>query len=720
MTRPLKPIVEREALLSTQVHDNPIINRILQNRGVTSMADMEYALSQLIDPFTMMGMKGAVKLLEKHLRRDSRMVVVGDFDCDGATSTSIAVAGLRMMGANNVHFIIPDRVIHGYGLTPPIVKLAAELEPDLIITVDNGIASYDGAKAVYELSRPCELLITDHHLPGEKGLPKAEEIVNPNQHNCPFPSKNLAGCGVMFYVIMALRAHLRDVGYFEQRMMNIPPIATLLDLVALGTVADVVPLDKNNRILIDAGLARIRMGQGRPGIQALLEVAKRDPQKVLASDMGFSLGPRINAAGRLDDMTIGIQCLLSPTYEEGVALANRLNDLNQERRDIEADQVKDAVEMIESQNLEQRKGLVLFEPTWNPGVVGILASRIKDRWNRPVICMTDSKAAREKREQYQNLIAHKASKEEIDACHQELLDCEVKGSARSIDGIHLKHLLDHIAKQHPEILTKFGGHAMAAGLGVKYKHLERFMELFDAEVAKEITSEQMLGTIVVDIKNVPASALSMDMAHTIRKLGPWGQKFPEPNFHARFQSVKEPRIMQGKHAKFWVSLPGSNEIYEAVAFNCMRDGELPVDEVFDAAFSLDINEYRGKQTLQLMLREIQQPEYTLKLDMPTDKQEIAEVKAATPVEADTTTPLFADPKPSVPAQNTSEASNVASSGEESIGGASSKIAGLKDRTQNTPVAKMRADLNSMLDMLKNGESPAAKKHVPPSTDPAPF
>ncbi len=718
MTKALKPIVEREPLLSTQVHDNPILNRVLQNRGVSSMADMEYALSQLIDPFTMMGMKGAVEILEKHLRRDSRMVVVGDFDCDGATSTSIAVAGLRMMGANNVHFIIPDRVIHGYGLTPPIVKLAAELEPDLIITVDNGIASYDGAKAVYELERPCELLITDHHLPGEKGLPKAEEIVNPNQHGCPFPSKNLAGCGVMFYVIMALRAHLRDKGYFEQRMMNIPPIATLLDLVALGTVADVVPLDKNNRILIDAGLARIRMGQARPGIQALLEVSKRDPQKVMASDMGFSLGPRINAAGRLDDMTIGIQCLLSTDYNDGLTLANRLNDLNQERRDIEADQVVDANLMIEGNNLQDKKGMVLFEPTWNPGVVGILASRIKDRWNRPVICMTDSKAAHEKREEYHNLIAHKAPQADIDACYQDLLECEVKGSARSIDGIHLKHLLDHISKQHPEILTKFGGHAMAAGLGVKYKHLERFKELFDAEVAKEITAEQMLGTIVVDIKNVPAQALSMDMAHMIRKLGPWGQKFPEPNFHARFQSVKEPRIMQGKHAKFWVTLPGSEEIFEAVAFNCMRDGELPVDEVFDAAFSLDINEYRGKQTLQLMLREIQQPEFNLVLEAPAQKAEADQVKAAQPLKDSVAAEVPAI-NPQVDSGMTTAMPSQQQETESTAPG-SSKIAGLKDRTKNTPVSKMRADLNNMLELLKNGEAAPAKKHASASNEPAPF
>lgn len=696
MQKQTKPIIERTPASTHEVHPHPVINRVLQNRGIASMADMEYSLSQLIEPFSMANMKQACIVLEGHLRKGSRFVIIGDFDCDGATSTSIAVAGLKMMGAKDVHFLIPDRVIHGYGLTPPIVSLAAELEPDIIVTVDNGIASLDGAAAVNKLERPCDLLITDHHLASDKGLPEACAIVNPNQPGCPFPSKSLAGCGVMFYVIMALRAHLRETDYFDVMDIKQPNIGTLLDLVALGTVADVVPLDKNNRILVEAGLNRIRMGHARPGIKAILEVAKRDPSKVTSSDMGFSLGPRINAAGRLEDMTLGIQCLLTEDVLFAETMAKRLDDLNQQRRDIEAGHVFDAVIDIESNSLNQKKGVVLFDPSWHPGVVGIVAARVKERLNRPIICMTDSGGAKEKRQELQHLINTNAHDDLIQACEAELQEKEVKGSARSIEGIHLKHVLDYISKLHPDILTKFGGHAMAAGLSLKYKNLERFVELFNHEVEKEITEAQMLGTIVVDIMNLDPRNISIDLAREFRKLGPWGQHFPEPNFHARFHSVKEPRIMKEKHAKFFVTMEGSpDQVFEAVAFNVVNDGVLPVGDFFEGAFTLDINEYRGRETLQLMLRDVQNPQDVLELK--AEKEAIQPEKLSEPGIIEAAQVLSVDNK-------VSEA-------------APARVEGLSKLKHDNPVSKVRDDLQSALAAIRE----AGRRHkAATNDDPSPF
>jgi single-stranded-DNA-specific exonuclease len=611
----LKPISERQPIKDAVIHDNPVINRILLNRGVQSMAEMTYGLDKLIDPFLMENMQTAVELLEKHLRAQSKVMVIGDFDCDGATSTSIATAGLRMMGFNLVNFMIPDRTIHGYGLTPGIVNLAGEYEPDLIVTVDSGIANIDGGLAVKALKHKCELLITDHHLASEKGLPDAECIVNPNLPTCPFPSKNLAGCGVMFYVIIALRTHLRRLGYFEEvgykakHGVAEPPISTLIDLVALGTVADVVPLDYNNRILVDAGIKRIRAGQGRHGIMALLEVAKKDYTKVTAQDFGFALGPRINAAGRLEDMTQGVNCLLSDNYEDALIQANRLDEINLQRRDIEADHVFDANTIIEKNGLDSVKGVVIHDPTWHAGVVGIVASRIKDKMNRPVICMTDTADAKEAREEFQRLTLIGASAEEIKAAEHRLLECDVKGSARSVEPIHLKHLLDNIYKRHPDLLSKFGGHAMAAGLSLKYKNLLRFMSEFNGLVSAEITDDILRGSISVDIMNIDAQYVTMELAKALRMMGPWGQGFLEPVFHGRFK-LESHKVLKEKHLKMVVSLVDNPGVtFDAIAFGCVVDGQKPINKTFDASFALDINEFRGKETLQLMIRNIQDPEY---------------------------------------------------------------------------------------------------------------
>ncbi len=688
MSIQLKPIIERKPQVEAYLHHHPVINRVLQNRGVSAIDEMEYSLSKLVDPWLMKNMEDACKLLHQELLAGSKVVIVGDFDCDGATSTSIAVEGLKALGFKDVHFIIPDRVIHGYGLTPSIVKLAAELEPDLIVTVDNGIASFDGARAVAELERPCKLLITDHHLPADGGqLPTADCIINPNQTGCPFPSKDLAGCGVMFYTIMAFRGYLRKVGYFEQMGIDQPNIMPLIDLVALGTVADVVPLDFNNRILVDAGIKRIRAGHGRHGIMAILEVANKNPAKLVASDFGFAVGPRINAAGRLEDMTQGINCLLSLDYDEALEMATRLDDLNKQRRDIEADHVFDANMLIDQFKLRERKGVVIHDPSWHPGVVGIVASRIKERINRPIICMTDAGSAQEQRPIYERIASEGDAKATAEA-YQLLLESEVKGSARSIEGVHLKHVLDHISKKHPEILTKFGGHAMAAGLSLKFKDLERFKQLFDEEIALGVTDEMLLGSIEVDIKNVGPEALSLELAREIREMGPWGQKFPEPTLHGRFKVINT-RVLKEKHLKLTVSLEDDPlKKFDAICFNCIEDGELPIGDSFEAAFVLDINEYPpGNEKLQLMLREIQDPVLAKQKALVAEK--IASVREETRKDSALNGTVIKQDAPVQPRE--------------------ARINGLpKMERDSNPVSRLSDDMRDIIKQMKENTEP--KKH----------
>lgn len=695
MTMGLKPILEKPALNDEIVHENPILNRILQNRGIRHIDEMRYPLDALIPPTSMMGMDKAVLMLEKHIRAGSQIVVVGDFDCDGATSTSIAVEGLTMMGARNVQFIIPDRMIHGYGLSPSVVKLAAQYEPDLIVTVDNGIASFEGADAVRALANsstledgtvvpghPCELLVTDHHLAAEKGLPDADVIVNPNQPGCPFPSKALAGCGVMFYTIMALRTHLRDSGYFHEFAMEVPNIAKLLDLVSLGTVADVVGLDRNNRILIHAGLKRIRQGLVRPGIKALLDIAERDLGKIVASDMGFAVGPRINAAGRLDDMTIGIRCLLEQDETKAKELASRLSELNQQRRDIEAHHVFDAGVYIEQHRLMERKGVVIHDASWHAGVVGIVAARIKERLNRPVICMTDTTAASEERERLNIMISEGADPALVEAQRWVLNQTDVKGSARSVEGIHMKHVLDHINKSHPEVLGKFGGHAMAAGMSVRYEHLELFKDLFDQEVGKDLTDEQMLGNITVDIMNTEPQHMTMDLCRAITELGPWGQHFPEPEFHGKFRLIRDdrkrsPKVLKEKHLRMVVEFadhPGAQ--FETISFNCVHDGEMPVEDVFDASYVLSINEFpKGNFKLQLQLKNLQDPDLSLRREQAQAAKDGLERKTA-------------------------------------------RITGLPKQDLTNPVNRFRANYENTLEMLRS--TPTRPRFGSDDSEPQPF
>lgn len=698
----LKPIVELQPLSDAKLHENPIINRVLLNRGVESLDEMQYSLSRLIEPFALQNMHEAVEVYEKHLRAQSRVVVIGDFDCDGATSSAIAVEGFRTLGFKDVHFLIPDRSIHGYGLTPSIVMLAGELEPDLIVTVDSGIANLDGAETVKSLPHPCELVITDHHLVSDKGLPEAAAIVNPNMPTCTFPSKNLAGCGVMFYNIMAFRAHLRRGGYFEEMGVKEPKIEALLDLVALGTVADVVTLDYNNRVLVKAGLDRIRAGKARPGITALLEIAKKDYTKIVAQDFGFALGPRINAAGRLEDMTIGVNCLLTQDPYEAQLLAAELNKLNEARKDIESDHVIDANLLIEKYGLMSVKGAVLHDPTWHPGVVGIVASRIKDKMNRPVICMTDTPAAEEARTCLQQLVLAKAPQDQIEAAEIKLGNCDIKGSARSHKKVHLKHLLDKMYKRHPDLLTKFGGHAMAAGLALPYKNLLRFMSEFNGLVSAELSDEDLLGTIDVDMRNLDPAYMTLDTAYAIRDMGPWGQNFTEPVFHAQLQMAEEARILSGKHLKMKVHVVGyPDAVFDAIAFGCCNGEETPVSRAtgsqFEASFALDINLFRGVETLQLMVRQLQVPELVHTLEMDKTVETLAK-----PVK----TPA------NVPDEKVSDAPDPSRP-------QSTKVLGLAKRELSNPVAQLREDMQSVIQQIKaNAEKP--KRTINIGDGPAPF
>lgn len=600
----IKPFVEREPKITggPGMHENPVLDRIYRNRGVGQAQDIDYALSGLLSPWTMKGMDQAADVIIRHIMRQSRILIVGDYDCDGATATTIGVEGLGLLGAKNVSFLVPDRMKHGYGLSPAVVDVAAEFKPELIITVDNGISSFEGAQAVRDLPFPCDLVITDHHLASDRGIPEAQAVVNPNQPGCEFESKAIAGCGVMFYTIMALRARMRDQGLFDKLGMEEPKLSGLLDVLALGTVADVVPLDKNNRILVSTGLGAINQGAIRPGLRFLLELGKRRIGDIVTQDMGFAAGPRINAAGRLDDMTLGIKCLLTRDEAEAAELAETLDSFNQQRKEMESEMVEEAVQSYEGFTTDNY-GVCLMEPNWHEGVIGIVASRIKDRLSRPVICFSYSEPAREV---YQEIkIAKEANNQAlVDQLERELGELDMKGSARSVPGVHLKHDLDRISKTNPDILVKFGGHAMAAGMSIKIKYFEEFKRLFDAEVRKELTAEMIKGRVDVDIKDINPDWINIETAELLRHVEPWGQHFESPLFSAKFDVV-ETRVLQDKHLKMVVRATGTQKTFDAIAFNCVEKGELPVGESMEASFTMDINEWRGKRNLQLLVGHLQ-------------------------------------------------------------------------------------------------------------------
>ncbi len=552
----------------------PLLARIYAARGIASTDELDCSLAKLLSFDGLLGIDAAVDLLAQTLREGQRILIIGDFDADGATSSALGVRALRAMGAAQVDYLVPNRFEYGYGLTPEIVAVAVARKPDLLITVDNGIASLDGVAAARALGM--RVLITDHHLPGE-ALPAADAIVNPNRPGDAFAAKGTAGVGVVFYVMLALRARLRETGWFAERGIDEPNLASLLDLVALGTVADVVPLEHNNRILVAQGLARIRRGQCCPGINALIHVAKRSPQQLVAADLGFALGPRLNAAGRLEDMALGIECLLADDPDAALLLAQRLDELNRERRDIEAEMKAEAMLILDEMELAEDAGLpvglCLFEPHWHPGVIGILASRVKDRLHRPVIVFAESG------------------------------EDEIKGSARSVPGLHIRDVLDAVAKRHPDLLSKFGGHAMAAGLSLAKADLDRFSRAFDEEVRRHLDAGDLRHEILSD-GELSAAELNLPLAESLRAAGPWGQGFPEPLFDGVFDIVKR-RIVGENHLKLLLRIPDSEQIIDAIAFNTV-DHDWPADtRQVELAYRLDVNEYNGRRSVQLMVEHIQ-------------------------------------------------------------------------------------------------------------------
>lgn len=548
---------------------HPLIQRLYQSRGV-SLDEYPIELSALISYESFLNIEKAAELLAHMLMQQKKILIIGDFDADGATATALAVSALRAMGALHVDFLVPNRFDFGYGLSVGIVEHAANLAPDLIVTVDNGISNIEGVQRAKELSM--KVIVTDHHIAGDK-LPDADAIVNPNQPHCKFPSKAIAGVGVIFYVMCALRKQLIDHDWFKER--DIPNMAQFLDLVALGTVADVVPLDRNNRIMVRQGLNRLKKGLGRPGILALLEVAGRQLSRLKASDFGFVIGPRLNAAGRLEDMSLGINCLLSSSIVEALPMARALDELNRERRQIESQMQLEALKIIEElyEDFSQKVSICLYHSDWHQGVIGILASRIKDRFSKPTC------------------IFSKAS------------DTELKASLRSVSGLNIRDVLATIALKHPLLMKKFGGHAMAAGLSIAPEDYETFQQVFEAEIAlqgyentQHIWSDGPLNQ----------HDFHLQTAQLIENSGPWGQHFPEPLFDNIFK-VLEQRIVGQNHLKMTLQLLDSSLCLDAIAFHIdLEEWPKHRAEYIHAVYQLDINEYQGRQRLQLIIQNMQE------------------------------------------------------------------------------------------------------------------
>lgn len=546
------------------------LRQIYASRGVRSAAELDKRTQALLPPAGLKGLQTALSLLETALRRQQRILIVGDFDADGATSSALTVLALRAMGARQVGFLVPNRFEYGYGLSPEIVTLAIQRGTDLLITVDNGISSHAGVAAAQAAG--IRVLVTDHHLPGAE-LPPADAIVNPNQAGCGFGSGNLAGVGVAFYLMAALKSHLQQQGWFAEQRLAVPNVADYLDLVALGTVADVVALDANNRILVHQGLQRIRAGKCRPGIRALCEVAKREPAQLNSADLGFFLGPRLNAVGRLDDMSLGVACLLCEDLTLARQIASQMDSLNQERKDIEHSMQQDALMGLDAL-LQQRgalpAGLVLYQPDWHQGVVGLVASRIKEKYFRPVFAFAEAS------------------------------DTELKGSGRSIPGLHLRDALERLDSQYPGLICKFGGHAMAAGLTIPKARIADFETRFAALVAEWMTPEQLTGSWLSD-GELAADEFTLALAEQLQQAGPWGQAFPEPGFDGRFRLLSQ-RLVGGKHLKMQVQPEAGGPELDAIAFNV----DLAVwpnasIQWVELAFRLDVNEWRGQRSVQLLV-----------------------------------------------------------------------------------------------------------------------
>ena len=570
---------------SNKTYDNlqglpEVLQQIYANRGISDLGQLDYQLKNLPSPVLMKSNIEAGALLSEAIMRQDKLLIVADFDVDGATSCTLMMLALKRMGAKNVDYLVPDRFKFGYGLTPEIVEVAAELSPDLIITVDNGIASVDGVAKANDLG--IKVLITDHHLPPNV-LPDAIAIVNPNQLGCEFPTKALAGVGVAFYLMLSLRLQLREQGWFKQENIDEPNLSQFLDLVALGTVADIVPLEYCNRILVTHGMKRIRAGYCRPGITALLNLANKDNTRVQPSDLGFAVGPRLNAAGRLDDMSLGIECLLTESATSAENLAYELDCLNKERREIEVVMQQQALDSLKTMSFDEQEmdnGLSLYQPQWHQGIIGLLASRIKDKVYRPVIVFADA-------DNDSNI----PKDEKI-----------IKGSARSVPGLHIRDILDGIATENPQLLNKFGGHAMAAGMTINKVNLKAFSSAFNEAVTKAMEGKDFNNIIYSD-GELAHNLITLELAKQLQVAGPWGQSFPEPCFHGMFKVLSQ-RVLSGKHLKLQVE-NNSGRAFDAIAF--FQDEELlnATLEQVTLAYKIDVNFFRDQENLQLMIESIE-------------------------------------------------------------------------------------------------------------------
>ena len=567
-----KRILRRDVPAGDKLCDDPLLDRLYRSRHIKNANQLDRTLNAMHHPNLMSGMDTAVEHLFEAYQKQQKIVIVGDFDADGATSTALAVLALRQLGFANVTYLVPNRFEQGYGLSVAVAQEALALGVELLMTVDNGVSSHEGV--AFLKAQGVKVIVTDHHLPPET-LPNADAIVNPNFAHCGFPSKNLAGVGVTFYLMLALRAKFREVSLFDAK--NQPNFTELLDLVALGTVSDVVPLDQNNRILVYQGIARIRAERCRCGIRALAEVAKRDVTRFVAADLGFSIGPRLNAAGRLDNMSVGVELLLAENMETARALALELDGLNQARKEIEQGMKLEALTIC--QNLfanataletEIPYAIVLYQSDWHQGVLGILASRIKEQFHRPVIAFAQDQAG------------------------------ILKGSARSIPGLHIRDVLERVYSQHPDLILKFGGHAMAAGLSIQESCFDDFRQIFNQTVSELLVEDQLQGTIWTD-GELNANLLNLATAETLRQGGPWGQAFPEPLFDGEFKILQQ-RLVGEKHLKMMVEPKLGGPLLDAIAFN-VDTRYYPDLSVKTARFvyKLDINEFRGNRDVQLLV-----------------------------------------------------------------------------------------------------------------------
>ena len=568
------PIVRREvtgASLSSDLH--PVIDRIYRGRNIANLDDLENGLKGLTHFNVLKGMPQAAQILANAVVQNKRIIIVGDFDADGATSTSVCILALRAMGYHNVDFLVPNRFDFGYGLSVPIVDEAAKQGAEVIVTVDNGISCIDGVTHAKSLGM--QVVVTDHHLPGDV-LPPADAIVNPNQPGCEFPSKNLAGVGVAFYIMLALKAELQQQGYFEKAGVAPPNLASLLDIVAVGTVADVVVLDKNNRILVHQGLQRIRAGKCRPGIKALVEVANRDCAHLTSTDLGFVVGPRLNAAGRLDDMSQGIACLLEDETIQARMIAAELDALNKERREIETGMKAQAETVLEQMALDEGdmpSALVVYREDFHQGVIGIVAGRLKEKYLKPVIAFA----------------------------HQD--DEIIKGSARSIPGVHIRDVLDEVNTRYPGVIEKFGGHAMAAGLSLPVAKLQDFEQAF-VDIARAHMAKLDGNHALLSDGDLSSKELCLPFAHLLRQAGPFGQGFESPLFDGEF-ALLDQRLVGQKHLKMVLKSDGANEV-DAIAFNVdLKSWPNAMVKRVHIAYRLDINVFRGQETVQLIVEQIE-------------------------------------------------------------------------------------------------------------------